>query len=164
MLRNEDFNDDKKDAGEMGSGHTVTALYEIVPVGVESEYLKSVDKSKYQTEKELTSTAKTNEILTVKLRYKSPDEGKSKLMEKAIIDHHTTFDKTSENFRFAASVAEFGLILRQSEFKGSANYEQVISLAKDAKGTDEEGYRAEFIKLVKTAKLLDKNDVVSNKE
>jgi Ca-activated chloride channel family protein len=164
MLRNEDFNDDKKDAGEMGSGHTVTALYEIVPVGVESEYLKSVDKSKYQTEKELTSAAKTNEILTVKLRYKSPDEGKSKLMGKTIIDQHTAFDKTSENFRFAASVAEFGLILRQSEFKGQANYNQVIELAKNAKGLDEEGYRAEFIKLVKTAKLLDKNDVVSNKD
>lgn len=164
MLRNEDFNDDKKDAGEMGSGHTVTALYEIVPVGVESNYLKNIDKSKYQTEKELTSAANSNEILTVKLRYKSPDENKSKLMEKVIIDQHKAFDKTSENFRFAASVAEFGLILRQSEFKGLAHYEQVIDLAKNAKGVDEEGYRAEFIKLVKTAKLLDKTDVAKNKD
>lgn len=164
MLRNEDFNDDKKDAGEMGSGHTVTALYEIVPVGVESAYLKNIDQLKYQTENGLSSAAKSNEVLTVKLRYKSPDENKSKLMEKVITDQQTSFDKTSENFRFAVAVAEFGLILRQSEFKGMANYEQVINLAKNAKGADEEGYRAEFLKLVKTAKMLDKTVVASNKD
>lgn len=164
MLRNEDFNDDKKDAGEMGSGHTVTALYEIVPVGIESEYLKNIDTLKYQTENSLSAAAKSNEVLTVKLRYKSPDANKSKLMEKVIIDQHTAFDKTSENFRFAVAVAEFGLFLRQSEFKGMANYEQIIELAKNAKGSDEEGYRAEFIKLVKTAKLLDKTVVASNKD
>lgn len=164
MLRNEDFNDDKKDAGEMGSGHTVTALYEIVPVGVESAYLKNIDELKYQTENGLSSAAKSDEVLTVKLRYKSPDENKSKLMEKVITDQQTSFDKTSENFRFAVAVAEFGLFLRQSEFKGMANYEQVINLAKNAKGSDEEGYRAEFIKLVKTAKMLDKTVVASNKD
>ncbi|MER0440099.1 von Willebrand factor type A domain-containing protein [Emticicia sp. W12TSBA100-4] len=164
MLRNEDFNDDKKDAGEMGSGHTVTALYEIVPVGVESAYLKNIDELKYQTENGLSAAAKSNEVLTVKLRYKSPDENKSKLMEKVITDQQTSFDKTSENFRFAVAVAEFGLILRQSEFKGMANYEQVIDLAKNAKGSDEEGYRAEFIKLVKTTKMLDKTVVASNKD
>ncbi len=161
MLRNEDFNDDKKDAGEMGSGHTVTALYEIVPVGIESAYLKNIDTLKYQTENGLSVAAKSNEVLTVKLRYKSPDENKSKLMEKVIIDQHTAFDKASENFRFAAAVAEFGLLLRQSEFKGMANYEQIIELAKNAKGSDDEGYRAEFIKLVKTAKMLDKTVVAS---
>lgn len=164
MLRNEDFNDDKKDAGEMGSGHTVTALYEIVPVGVESAYLKNIDELKYQTENGLSAAAESNEVLTVKLRYKSPDENKSKLMEKVITDQQTSFDKTSENFRFAVAVAEFGLILRQSEFKGMANYEQVIDLAKNAKGSDEEGYRAEFIKLVKTTKMLDKTVVASNKD
>lgn len=164
MLRNEDFNDDKKDAGEMGSGHTVTALYEIVPMGIESAYLKNIDTLKYQTENSLSSAAKSNEVLTVKLRYKSPDANKSKLMEKVIIDQHTAFDKASENFRFAAAVAEFGLLLRQSEFKGMANYEQIIELAKNAKGSDDEGYRAEFIKLVKTAKMLDKTVVASNKD
>ncbi|GAB2640095.1 VWA domain-containing protein [Emticicia sediminis] len=164
MLSNEDFNDDKKDAGEMGSGHTVTALYEIVPVGVESAYLKNIDELKYQTENGLSAAAKSNEVLTVKLRYKSPDGNKSKLMEKVITDQQKSFDKTSENFRFAVAVAEFGLILRQSEFKGMANYEQVIDLAKNAKGADEEGYRAEFIKLVKTAKMLDKTVVASNKD
>ena len=105
MLRDEDFNDDKKDAGEMGSGHTVTALYEIVPVGVESDYVKKIDDLKYQEVKELTTSANSNEILNIKLRYKSPDENKSKLMEKVVIDQHTPFNKTSENFRFAASVA-----------------------------------------------------------
>ncbi len=165
MLHNEDFNDDKKDAGEMGSGHTVTAIYEIVPVGVESDYVKKIDDLKYQTNKETNSVASnSNEVLTIKLRYKSPDENKSQLIEKAIIDKHIAFDKTSENFRFAIAVAEFGLILRQSEFKGLAHYDQVIDLAKNAKGTDEEGYRAEFIKLVKTAKLLDKTDVAKNKD
>lgn len=164
MLRNEDFNDDKKDAGEMGSGHTVTALYEIVPVGVESAYLKNIDELKYQTENGLSAAAESNEVLTVKLRYKSPDENKSKLTEKVITDQQTSFDKTSENFRFAVAVAGFGLILRQSEFKGMANYEQVIDLAKNAKGSDEEGYRAEFIKLIKTAKMLDKTVVASNKD
>lgn len=164
MLRNEDFNDDKKDAGEMGSGHTVTALYEIVPVGVESAYLKNIDELKYQTENGLSAAAKSNEVLTVKLRYKSPDENKSRLMEKVITDQQKSFDKTSENFRFAVAVAEFGLLLRQSEFKGMANYEQVIDLAKNAKGADEESYRAEFIKLVKTAKMLDKTVVASNKD
>ncbi len=154
MLRNEDFNDDKKDAGEMGSGHTVTALYEIVPVGVESDYLKNIDALKYQKAPELSNLASSKEILTIKLRYKSPDENKSKLIEKSVIDQHTVFEKTSENFRFSAAVAEFGLLLRQSEFKGKANYDQVINLAKAAKTQDEEGYRAEFIKLVKTAKLL----------
>ncbi|WP_064197649.1 MULTISPECIES: VWA domain-containing protein [Emticicia] len=164
MLHNEDFNDDKKDAGEMGSGHTVTALYEIVPVGIESAYLKNIDQLKYQTENGLSVAAKSNEVLTVKLRYKSPDENKSRLMEKVITDQQKSFDKTSENFRFAVAVAEFGLILRQSEFKGMANYEQVIDLAKNAKGSDDEGYRAEFIKLVKTAKMLDKTVVASNKD
>ncbi len=164
MLRNEDFNDDKKDAGEMGSGHTVTALYEIVPVGVESDYVKKTDDLKYQEVKELTTSANSNEILNIKLRYKSPDENKSKLMEKVVIDQHTPFNKTSENFRFAASVAEFGLLLRQSAFKGLANYDQVIDLAKNAKTQDEEGYRSEFIKLVKTAKLLDKTEVARNKD
>jgi Ca-activated chloride channel homolog len=154
MLRNEDFNDDKKDAGEMGSGDTVTALYKIVPVGVESEYLKKIDNLKYQNEDELSSAAKTIEVLTIKLRYKSPYENTSKLMEKVIIDQHTAFDKTSGNFRFASAVAEFGLLLRQSEFKGLANYDQVIDLAKNAKTQDDEGYRAEFIKMVKPQNCL----------
>ncbi|WP_337043302.1 vWA domain-containing protein [Emticicia sp. 17c] len=153
-LKNEDFNNDKKDAGEMGSGHSVTAIYEIVPAGAESNYLTSTDPLKYQQPKKLTETAQTNEVLTIKLRYKLPDETTSKLIENVVLDKHTSFENTSDNFRMAASVAEFGLLLRQSEFKGKANFNHVIATARAAKGNDEEGYRAEFIKLVKMAQLL----------
>ncbi|MBA4851655.1 VWA domain-containing protein [Emticicia sp. BO119] len=153
-LNNEDFNDDKKDAGEMGSGHIVTAIYEIVPTGVESQYLGKVDPLKYQENKDLTPLSNSKEVLTIKLRYKLPDENTSKLIKEVVYDKHTTFDKTSDDFRLAASIAEFGLLLRQSRFKGFANYDHIISTAKSARGNDEEGYRAEFIKLVKMAQLL----------
>jgi Ca-activated chloride channel homolog len=161
MLQNEDFNDDRKDAGDMGSGHTVTAIYEIIPAGVKSDYLKSVDKLKYQEneKQDVYAGLESKEIVTVKLRYKSPESKKSMLMEKAVMDQGMEFEKTTENFKLAAAIAEFGLILRDSEFKGGANYEQVIEIAKKAKGQDEEGYRAEFIKLVKLAKLLDKKEL-----
>ncbi|RFS15903.1 VWA domain-containing protein [Emticicia sp. C21] len=158
-LNNEDFNDDKKDAGEMGSGHTVTAIYEIVPTGVESQYLAKVDPLKYQENKNLTNEGNSNEVLTIKLRYKLPEENTSKLIEQIVLDKHTAFDKTSDNFRLAASIAEFGLLLRQSNFKGNANYEHIIATARSAKGNDEEGYRAEFIKLVKMAQLLSSKDL-----
>lgn len=158
-LNNEDFEDDKKDAGDMGSGHTVTAIYEIIPAGVESSYLGNVDPLKYQENKNLTNTANSNEVLTIKLRYKLPDEKTSRLMEEVAYDKHTAFDKTSDNFRLSASIAEFGLLLRQSGFKGKANFEHVIATAKSARGNDEEGYRAEFIKLVKTAQLLSNKDL-----
>lgn len=158
-LNNEDFNDDKKDAGEMGSGHTVTAIYEIVPAGVESQYLGKVDPLKYQENKNLTNVGNSNEVLTIKLRYKLPDENTSKLIEQAVYDKHISFDKTSDDFRLATSIAEFGLLLRQSNFKGNANYEHIIATARSAKGNDEEGYRAEFIKLVKMAQLLSDKDL-----
>lgn len=158
-LNNEDFNDDKKDAGEMGSGHTVTAIYEIVPAGVESPYLGKVDPLKYQENKNLTTVSNSNEVLTIKLRYKLPDENTSKLIEQVVLDKHTAFDKTSDDFRLAASIAEFGLLLRQSNFKGNANYEHIITTAKSARGNDEEGYRAEFIKLVKMSQLLSNKDL-----
>jgi Ca-activated chloride channel family protein len=158
-LNNEDFEDDKKDAGDMGSGHTVTAIYEIIPAGVESSYLGNVDPLKYQENKNLTNAANSNEVLTIKLRYKLPDEKTSRLMEEVVYDKHTAFDKTSDNFRLSASIAEFGLLLRQSGFKGKANFEHVIATAKSARVNDEEGYRAEFIKLVKTAQLLSNKDL-----
>jgi Ca-activated chloride channel family protein len=159
MLKNEDFHDDKKDAGEMGSGHTVTAIYELIPAGVESDYLKKVDALKYQKPYESTATASNNEVLTIKLRYKKPDAENSILMQEIVKDQHTAFDKTSNNFRFSVAVAGFGLILRQSEFKGTANYDNIITLAKAAFGNDDEGYRAEFVRLVKTAKELDKRAI-----
>jgi Ca-activated chloride channel family protein len=157
MLAKEDFNDDKKDAGELGSGHTVTALYEIIPVGVKSSFLKDVDPLKYQKNIEaLSRSSQTDEILTVKFRYKKPDGDVSKLIEHPMLDKHVAILNTSENFRFAAAVAEFGMLLRNSEFRSAASYTDVLSLASKAKGLDEEGYRAEFIKMVQNAEMLAK--------
>ncbi len=157
MLAKEDFNDDKKDAGELGSGHTVTALYEVIPVGVKSEFLKGVDPLKYQKEvKPLSKTSHAGEILTVKFRYKAPDGDVSRLIEHAVKDEQVPIAKTSDNFRFAASVAEFGMLLRKSEFKANASYENVVRQARKAKGEDEEGYRAEFIRLAESAGMLAK--------
>jgi len=157
MLAKEDFNNDKKDAGELGSGHTVTALYEIIPVGVKSSFLQNVDSLKYQQNiTPLSRSSQTDEILTVKFRYKAPDSDVSKLIEHPVLDKQIAVAKTSDNFRFAASVAQFGMLLRNSEFKSTASFDNVLSLARKAKGTDEEGYRAEFVRLVENAQLLAK--------
>ena len=164
MLKNEEFHDDKKDAGEMGSGHTVTALYEIIPAGVESAYLAKVDELKYQKTTEFTSASQSDELVTIKLRYKQPDSETSRLFEVSVRDTHTPFARTSDNFRFAVSVAEWGLLLRKSEFKGEATYQQVIQTAQNALAKDPEGYRAEFVRLVKLAQSLDTKDVVAKKE
>jgi len=146
LLNDEDFNDDSKDAGEMGAGHTVTALYEIVPVGADYES-PSVDPLKYQTSKTISGKT-SNELLTIKLRYKEPKSKKSKLMELPV--RNKLQSNTSENFRFSAAVASFGMLLRNSEFLGETTVDSVLRLAKDAKGFDDEGYRSEFIQLVKT--------------
>jgi Ca-activated chloride channel family protein len=146
LLNDEDFNDDTKDAGEMGAGHTVTALYEIIPAGSESE-VPSVDPLKYQ-ESNPVSGKYSNELLTVKLRYKTPEGEKSKLLEQAVEGKITK--STSGDFRFSAAVASFGMLLRNSEFKGNTTIESILQLAKNAKGDDENGYRSEFIQLVKT--------------
>ncbi len=153
MLASEDFNDDTKDAGELGSGHTVTALYEIIPVGVKSEFIKTVDPLKYQA-KSLNNSF-SNEVMTVRLRYKKPDGDVSKLIVENLIDKHTALNETSENFRFSAAVAEFGLLLRHSAFKQQSNYQQVIDMAKAAKTADDNGYRSEFVELVRSASSMD---------
>ncbi len=159
LLAKEDFNDDKKDAGELGSGHTVTALYEVIPVGVKSDFLKSVDSFKYQNNiQPLSKSSHTNEMMTVKFRYKAPDGDVSKLIEHPLKDNQLSITKTSDNFRFAASVAEFGMLLRNSEFKASSSFDNIISMAKKAKGNDDEGYRSEFIRLVESAQLLAKGN------
>ena len=156
MLASEDFNDDNKDAGELGSGHTVTALYEVIPVGVKDDFTKSVDPLKYQSnEKKIVSN--TAEIMTIKLRYKKPDEDISKLIIHSVMDNHTELVSTSDNFRFSAAVAEFGLLLRSSEYKQQSSYSQVVNMAKGAKGIDDNGYRTEFIRLVQSATSLAKN-------
>ena len=157
MLASEDFNDDNKDAGELGSGHTVTALYEVIPVGVKDDFTKSVDPLKYQSSEKKIFSNNPDEIMTIKLRYKKPDEDVSKLITHPVMDNHTAVENTSNNFRFSAAVAEFGLMLRSSEYKQQSSYSQVVSLAKGAKGTDDNGYRAEFIRLVQAATSLAKN-------
>lgn len=157
ILASEDFNDDTKDAGELGSGHTVTALYEIIPVGVNDNFTKSVDPLKYQSNEKKIVSNNSNEIMTIKLRYKKPDEDVSKLITHPVIDDHISLVNTSDNFRFSAAVAEFGLMLRSSAYKQQASYQQVANLAKGAKGKDSNGYRAEFIQLVQSTTSLAKN-------
>jgi len=162
LLAKEDFNNDEKDAGEIGSGHSVTALYEIIPVGVNDNFTTSVDDLKYQKTKP-SNTNNADELLTIKLRYKEPAGSRSKLLVKAVTQNTLSINSTSDNFRFAAAVAEFGMILRHSAFKQNATFEQVISLAETAKGKDKEGYRSEFLSLVKSAKLMAK-DLLSIKD
>lgn len=152
LLNNEDFNDDKKDAGELGSGHTVTAIYEIIPAG-SSELVSSIDPLKYQ---QTTSTVASpnDEVMTIKFRYKEPKEATSKLMTHIVYNKKTDFANASENCKFSCAVAEFGMLLRDSKYKGVSNFKTIITQAKQAKGKDEDGYRAEFIKLVETSELL----------
>lgn len=153
MLRKEDFNDDKKDAGELGAGHTVTALYEIVPPGVDIN-LPKVDDLKYQNQLRSDGDPENPEIMLVKLRYKQPTGQKSSLIEQPVLHTATRLENTSDNFRFSAAVAEFGMLLRQSKHMGEASYHQASGLARGAKGDDAEGYRAEFIRLIDTAALI----------
>ena len=153
-LNDEDFNDDKKDAGELGSGHTVTAMYEIIPVGAAGA--GSIDPLKYQQNKQTSKKKHGNELMTVKLRYKQPTGAKSQLISAVINDSDTPLMQSSDNFRWAAAVAEFGMLLRDSEFKGQSSYLQVVSLAQSAKGDDANGYRNEFLRMVQSGGLIAK--------
>jgi Ca-activated chloride channel family protein len=152
ILAPEDFNNDKKDAGELGAGHTVTALYEIIPVGVKSQFV--VDDLKYQKTKITEGAISSSELMTVKLRYKAPDDDKSKLIVKTIEDSKKSIDNTSDNFRWSAAVAAFGMQLTASDFKGDLTYSDIYDLAKSARGKDEQGYRAEFIRMVESCRLM----------
>jgi Ca-activated chloride channel family protein len=156
LLKDEDFNNDVKDAGDMGAGHNVTAFYEIVPTGIPFNAAGSIDPLKYQqTEKKKKPVyTGSNELLTIKLRYKKPDENSSRKIELAVRDDKQ--NKVSSDFRFAAAVAMFGQILTRSDWKGNADYDKVIALAKTALDNDEQGYRREFIRLAETTKGLDK--------
>jgi Ca-activated chloride channel family protein len=161
MLRSEDFNDDAKDAGELGAGHAVTALYEIAPPGVEMSVPK-VDPLKYR--KQVPAVKRnswraqeregSDELLTVKFRYKDPNGTQSKLLSRVLRDRDASWENASDNFRFSAAAAGLGLLLRDSQYKGDLDYEKVVALAKSAKGRDSEGHRAEFIRLAETARLL----------
>jgi Ca-activated chloride channel family protein len=151
LLNDEDFNDDTKDAGEMGAGHRVTVLYEIAPAG-SGERMTSVDPLKYQEPRETENDIFSDEMLTIKVRYKQPDGSTSKFLEKAVRGSSTSIGEASENMRFAAAVAEFGMILRNSEFRGTATLESAARLAASARGEDPEGYRGELIRLISTVK------------
>jgi Ca-activated chloride channel family protein len=152
LLADRDFNDDAKDAGEIGAGHTVTALYEVVPAGQQLEN-PGVDELKYgRTPARAAQGA--DELLTVKLRYKEPDGGASKPLNVGVPDRAASYRNASENFKFAAAVAEFGMLLRGSRYKGQSSYDAAAELARASRGADLNGRRAEFISLVETAARL----------
>ncbi len=154
VLATADFNDDRKDAGEIGAGHTVTALYELVPPGAEKA---AMDGLKYQPEDKAKAVVPADlkkERLTVKLRYKEPTGDTSKLLEFPLNDSGHKWEQSSVDFRWAASVASFGMILRDSPHRAGANWELVEELAAEAKGEDRKGYRAEFLKLIDKAKVV----------
>lgn len=155
VLDAKDFNDDKKDAGEIGAGHAVTALYEVVPAGQTVEESGSVDPLIYQQEPlEPTGRAMSGELMTVKVRYKQPDGATSKLLSVPVVDQKTPLDQASRNFKFSAAVASFGMLLRQSKYRGDATYDQVLAMANTAVGADLQGERAEFVQLVTRARAL----------
>jgi Ca-activated chloride channel family protein len=151
-LRDEEFNDDKKDAGDLGAGHSVTALYEIIPADSD-EAVSDIDPLKYQKTVVRPGADVSHEVLTVKLRYKQPDADKSRLLVR-VLNEPAAAEESSRQMDFASAVAEFGLLLRHSEFKGEANFDRLSKRAKSALGADDYGRRAEFLFLVKTAKNL----------
>jgi Ca-activated chloride channel homolog len=153
VLRDRDFNDDAKDAGDIGAGHTVTALYEVVPRG-QAINVPGVDELKYQEKPSLTPSAATGEMMTVKLRYKEPAGDTSKLLSVVVRDSRESIRSASANLRFSAAVAAFGMLLRDSKYKGTSTFGDVMELASSAKGEDPEGYRAEFLTLVERASGL----------
>src|SRR5882672_1153189 len=152
LLRNEDFADDKKDAGEVGSGHSVTALYEIVLVGVNTDVtIRMPDSLRYQQHSvQQSSAAGGPELLFVKVRYKQPDGDVSKLLTQPVLA--IAGRSPSTDFQFQAAVAEFGLLLRNSDFRGKADLSRVIAAARDARGSDPDGYRAEFVRLAEAVR------------
>ena len=149
MLEDEDFIDDTKDAGELGSGHTVTALYEVIPLGVKSDYLKDVSDLKY-TKKEVDNNF-SDELFTVKFRYKKPDGDKS--IEMVHVQKDTVSD-ASEDLSFASAVALFGMQLRQSKYHNNSTIKDVVVLSRKGRGDDKDGYRSEFIRLVSSYQNL----------
>jgi Ca-activated chloride channel family protein len=154
LLKKEDFNNDRKDAGEMGAGHVVTALYEIVPAG-EPVPSGSVDPLKYQQPVDppvRTIASNSTELMNIKVRYKAPDGDASRLLEFPVREAR---QKVTSNLGFAAAVAQFGMLLRRSDFRGEATWQSTIALARAHRGTDPDGYRAEFIRLVDLAAALD---------
>jgi Ca-activated chloride channel family protein len=161
VLRKEDFNNDRKDAGEMGAGHAVTALYEIVPAGRPMPG-DGVDPLKYQPQPEAPAkpvSSNSTEVMNIKIRYKAPEGDTSRLLEFPVRE---TTPRMTPNLGFAAAVAEFGMLLRRSDFRGSATWQHALTLARDHRGQDPDGYRAEFIRLVDLAGALDTKSTTSS--
>jgi Ca-activated chloride channel family protein len=152
LLANKDFNDDRKDAGEIGAGHTVTALYEVVPAGQAIENV-GVDALKY-SQPAPSETRFNDELLTVKLRYKEPKETESRLLTQGLLDKGNDIESASDNLKFAAAIAEFGLLMRDSRYKAQASFENASALAASAKGNDMKSYRTEFMELIGKARRL----------
>jgi len=151
LLENRDFNDDRKDAGDIGAGHSVTALYEIIPAGQRVEN-DGIELRYGQVQP--SDSSFNNELLTVKLRYKEPNRSESKLLSQGLIDRESSIENASENLRFAVAVAEFGLLLRNSRYKGNASFRNVSNLAEGALGNDLRNYRNDFLTLVGKAQQL----------
>ncbi len=152
-LAKEDFNNDAKDAGEIGAGHAVTALYELAPAGRGGDR-PTVDPLRYQQTAPMSSADRSGELLLLKLRFKAPDGDRSTLREYPVRDSGVDFAPADPDFKFAAAVAEFGFLLRQSKQRGNATYESVLELARAGQGADGSGYRREFIELVEKARQL----------
>ncbi len=146
ILAAQDFNDDTKDAGELGAGHSVTALYEVIPVGIESD--GSVDPLRYQDPSTASEAAFSDELMLLKLRYKEPTGDASKLMETPVVDRGISLEQTSPDFRLSAAVASFGMMLRNSEYQGASSPQLIQNLMAGPRRQDPEGYQAEFLNLV----------------
>lgn len=156
MLNPEDFKDDKKDAGDMGSGHKVTALYEIIPEGVDTP-IPDVDNLKYQEQGKQSTNKYNHEMATLKYRYKEPDGTISRVDSMVIVELKSRTVEPSANFKLAAAIAQFGMLLRDSEYKGNATVENTVELVRQGRGNDEEGYAGELIRLIESAKTLGMN-------
>jgi Ca-activated chloride channel homolog len=157
VLANKDFKDDKKDAGELGSGHAVTALYEVIPVGVKSDLKFGQPTTSDPADKDTQITATSPELMQVRLRYKAPKSDTSELLTSKVENKNLAIDTASNNLKFASAVAAYGMNLRKSPYKGKTDYNTVIELANQSKGSDLDGYRSEFIRLVEKSKKLTKS-------
>lgn len=165
LLNEEDFKDDKKDAGDMGSGHSVTIIYEIIPAGVKSDKVRKVTPLKYQKNIAGVPVPETSELATIKFRYKKPNGNTSMEMAHVIGTTSRNIELASDNVKFASSVAMFGMLLKKSEHKGNSSYDKALALAKSAKEDDVEGYRVEYIQLLKkSARLAGKHSKEEDEE
>jgi Ca-activated chloride channel family protein len=153
IMAHKDFNDDTKDAGDIGAGHHVTALYELAAPGEEAS-LTGIDSLKYSQAGKPTGTS--TEAFTVKLRYKRPDGDTSRLMEIGVTDEGRSLGESSTDLKFASAVAGFGMLLRDSPYKGSLTYAGVLEIAESTLAQDASGYRKEFIAAVRQARALSK--------